>query len=546
MEVHHNGAFDPALTDTWAQRIETLLPLGLSNLFFFDGEQVRALAGDDEPTPEVKQAIRTLLGLELPAQLVKDLQLISRRSRKEISNQVTVEKINALEKELEALKSERGAINISIGHETVEAARAQKALDEAKSLFESQGGTLYQKRDELERERALVTQELDTARDQLRTLAEGVLPLMQVAGLLQSTLARAEKELSFQSNAIIVELLQERDQLLLEYLRDSGSPASLLATTQSFPISDLEDRQKDIQGEPYLGVSEEDVSLLRDVSNHRLPSEVKSSKQLVEVIEKAKARLQYIDQLLVSAPAPTDAMRLLAGVETATEKRSNALAQMEILQYELDGFEQQIAVKQHELKIALNQVFSTQQVQTEEARLITASERAIAVMNKYKERLKANKLTELERLVTDRFRHLARKDDLIHLVEIDSDNFSLMLYDNQGKRIPRNRLSAGEQQLLAVSFLWGLAEASGRSLPVVIDTPLARMDSTHRTNLVTRYVPHVSHQVIVLSTDVEVDRNYYKVLQDMGAIDRSYHIQYNAEERRSKVMDGYFWKEGTA
>jgi DNA sulfur modification protein DndD len=40
-------------------------------------------------------------------------------------------------------------------------------------------------------------------------------------------------------------------------------------------------------------------------------------------------------------------------------------------------------------------------------------------------------------------------------------------------------------------------------LPAVIDTPMARLDSAHRQNLVERYFPHASHQVIVLSTDSE-------------------------------------------
>jgi len=54
--------------------------------------------------------------------------------------------------------------------------------------------------------------------------------------------------------------------------------------------------------------------------------------------------------------------------------------------------------------------------------------------------------------------------------------------------------------------LWGLARASARPLPAVIDTPMARLDAAHRQHLVERYFPNASHQVIVLSTDTEVDR----------------------------------------
>ena len=92
-----------------------------------------------------------------------------------------------------------------------------------------------------------------------------------------------------------------------------------------------------------------------------------------------------------------------------------------------------------------------------------------------------------------------------------------------------------------MSFLWALALLSGRNLPVVIDTPLSRMDSKHRDKLVELYFPCASHQVVLLSTDVEIDEHYFKSLNEMGAIDRCYHIQYDTQTRSSQIHDGYFW-----
>ena len=89
-------------------------------------------------------------------------------------------------------------------------------------------------------------------------------------------------------------------------------------------------------------------------------------------------------------------------------------------------------------------------------------------------------------------------------------------------------------------MLWGLARASARPLPAVIDTPMARLDAAHRQNLVERYFPHASHQVVILSTDTaEVDRQYYQMLQP--AIARAYHLHYD-EETRSTTGE-YFWKD---
>lgn len=69
-------------------------------------------------------------------------------------------------------------------------------------------------------------------------------------------------------------------------------------------------------------------------------------------------------------------------------------------------------------------------------------------------------------------------------VEIDPETFGITLFDTTGVVLPKERLSEGEKQIFAISILWGLAKASPRPLPAIIDTPMARLDSEHRTNLV--------------------------------------------------------------
>jgi DNA sulfur modification protein DndD len=79
------------------------------------------------------------------------------------------------------------------------------------------------------------------------------------------------------------------------------------------------------------------------------------------------------------------------------------------------------------------------------------------------------------------------------------------------------------------------------SLPAVIDTPLARLDATHRRRLVERDFLHASHQVVIFSTDTAVDREYYRLLQPVVA--RAYHLNYGDRARMTVGELGYFWKE---
>jgi DNA sulfur modification protein DndD len=135
---------------------------------------------------------------------------------------------------------------------------------------------------------------------------------------------------------------------------------------------------------------------------------------------------------------------------------------------------------------------------------------------------------------------LAHKEGLVGGVEIDRTTLDLRVRDQAGRWVERDRLSAGEQHLLAVALLWGLASASGRPLPVVIDTPLGRLDAEHRRRLLDRYFPHASHQVILLATDAELDAGHLAALRARDLVECSYLIRYDADRRASVVEPGYF------
>ena len=100
------------------------------------------------------------------------------------------------------------------------------------------------------------------------------------------------------------------------------------------------------------------------------------------------------------------------------------------------------------------------------------------------------------------------------------------------------QLSAGEQQMFAVSIVWALALTSGYKAPVVIDTPMARLDSSNRANFVMNYLPAASSQVLVLSTDEEIHGRYHDMIRDH--IVDYYTLLYREEEQCTSITHGYF------
>jgi DNA sulfur modification protein DndD len=207
----------------------------------------------------------------------------------------------------------------------------------------------------------------------------------------------------------------------------------------------------------------------------------------------------------------------------------------------LQNIEQEIERLQQDLNRKLKNYSEEAIDKIGDEHIIKSATKVQETLKLFKEKLTLKKLNKLETEVKDCFLYLLHKSNLINRVTIDSDRFKLELYDRTGQLFPKQRLSAGEKQLLAIAFLWGLARVSGRNLPVAIDTPLSRLDSSHRHNLVERYFPTASHQVILLSTDTEIGEKEVNTLREQKAIAQEYLLKYNPHQHQTTIEKGYFW-----
>jgi len=120
----------------------------------------------------------------------------------------------------------------------------------------------------------------------------------------------------------------------------------------------------------------------------------------------------------------------------------------------------------------------------------------------------------LQEKTFEMYRLLSSRSGLIKDITIDDTSYEVRIVDRNGHEIRKiGPVSKVEKEVFAVSLLWGLAQTSQLKLPIIIDTPLSRLDSTHRDNIVNNYFPNAGEQVIILSTDTEIDTNYYKALK---------------------------------
>ncbi|MFN6484114.1 MULTISPECIES: DNA sulfur modification protein DndD [unclassified Nostoc] len=527
-----------ALVNIWDEYIENLLPLGISNLFLFDGEQVKELAEQETPPPVVVEAIRGLLGLELADRLAVDLDILVNRKLKEVGNSKDLANLEEIEtkltqqqedyqttaEKLETLKNQVGELE----------QKQQEAFD--KFIFE--GGKIAAERNQLELQQDTKTAEIEQVRQSMCELAADVLPLALIPNLLNQVQAQGEKEFRHQQVQISKDLLIERDRRLLTWLNQVEISPIQVEKIQSFLIQDVDSLYaKTIQTEaPWLLADDESLSQLDNFIYHLQNSKL-SAKDKLAILKNKEEEIHTLERQVQTAAAPEDYTKLRQALEAAQNQVVEAKANYETIRRRLAELETIIAKSKKELSD-----YTVENIKHKNSEhIITSAAKVQETLKTFREKLTLRKLNKLEEEVKNCFLYLLHKSDLVHRITIDTKTFSLLLYDLNGKPVPKHRLSAGEKQLLAIAFLWGLAKVSGHRLPVAIDTPLGRLDSSHRNNLVERYFPSASHQVILLSTDTEIGKKEVETLRENEAIAREYLLKYDSTTRQTTIQAGYFW-----
>jgi DNA sulfur modification protein DndD len=192
-----------------------------------------------------------------------------------------------------------------------------------------------------------------------------------------------------------------------------------------------------------------------------------------------------------------------------------------------------------EIKLLYDDKAKSDLINLDKRRFVDYSLRVKDILSSFHVKVLDHHIKRLEKYILEAFNNLHRKKGFVKTIKVDTANFDLKIYEKKNKEIDTDKLSAGERQLLAVAILWGLAKASKSAAPTIIDTPLGRLDSEHRLNLVEQYFPLASNQVILLSTDEEINKKYHKYIKPFLA--RSYKIEYDQKINGSKLKEGYFF-----
>ncbi|MBT89377.1 MAG: DNA sulfur modification protein DndD [Spirochaetales bacterium] len=533
--IFRNGEFDDLLSREWYSAVDEFIPRDVSELFFFDGEKIEELANAESSSRIIRTGIYSLLGLGLIDKLGTDLRTINLRKDTEELDRKSSSKLKSLEDELSLLRKNRSQLQSSLASKNTKLDSQRNAEREYRDRYKNLGGELYDQRESHENTLRQLKDQLQQAKTDIGKFAEGESPLLLVQDLLQCAKKQSANEAKAISSRELLNGLEARDEEILAKFENHPKSEGLRKALRTILEEDRISRGQEAKKETPLNV--DSLTLLPFTPSYFADLQ-SSAKKLYETYSTMDEKLTSVTRLISTIPDE----ELLSEVATQLLASTN---EIELILAEMKGMERLIAENQKSIdskKMEISRLFKDQ-IDTKSRsdinkKIIRRSERVQDLLNKYKIRLIGKHIERLENLIRDSFQLLLRKDDLIKGIRICPDSFALVVIGNDDSTLPPDRLSAGERQLLAISILWGLGKASEKTLPVIIDTPLGRLDSNHRSQLLNNYFPVASHQMILLSTDEEIDRQYRDELEP--SIGKEYHIQYDDSKKTSTINPGYF------
>ena len=519
--------------------IQSIIPSQVGRFFFFDGEEIKAIAKQN-PEQAVINGINALLGFDVLEQLVVDLETLKRNLRKELPGAANsgllanYEELEKLETTLGSAEEEKKLYQEDIEGMYVYLEELEKDISEA---FK---GRDVDNRNEILDKIFHLDKELNAVENELQTLVGEVLALAFPSKLIAETEKKLGKEINtlkqHDQSAVINSLKNKFNKQLIKNLsleikekekiiKEISNAAELTWQDMDSGLTTKTSRMSNYFSDDQIKLAFTHIQDIKATTNREIARLV--GKQ--DALQKEKSELLSMQQLFDSGRYAQDIL----------DKKSNTLSQLSTKQHEMERVEAEIMVVNQEItniKNTIDRLESSLEISKDIQKELEEAESYQSLIKEFMNEARGRRANLLSKKTSDVIKKLAHKEDLISKVNIDEKTYSINLLDSKNNSV--SRMSAGESEIFALSLLQALGEVSNRKLPVVIDTPLGRLDYSHRKSIVSNYFHNVSEQVFILSTDTEIDQSLYNDLEPF--INQTFLIKSNKDKSSSVFPDKYF------
>ncbi len=517
-----------------------ILPIEIAKFFFFDAEKIVSFAQINTPEQrrDLSLAYSQVLGIQKYEDLKNELVRIQDDYRKASAKPQEKREFNALIADIDFKEGEIDRLTEEITNLEDDRVIKRHNSSELQSKLIREGDMMSA--DELVRLNNRKT-ELDTvlkdADDSLKDLYS-LIPFGLAGGLMAELSAQLETEKAYKQNKLQLEGVNDKTDVILGDIEDAKRklPFPIDIKTRNFYESQIRQLIK----KHFYNVSDESkfehFSTLHDFSQGqveefmRIIEKIKDSKSsfesLINKYNKAKAELYTIEKNIREAEKKAE-----------SDYVQNLRTRKENIDRQIDSIGEDIGKKQSEIETLKDQVIAHKKQKEILSKKINVSDQNRAVDNeatrlihtiqKFLIRFKEEKKKALAKKLEAKLQSYLHKTNLVKKVIVDingnGDDVDICLFGYDNKKIDNSILSMGERQMFASALLSALVDETEIEFPVFIDSPMQKFDPQHTKNVLTKFYPNVSKQVILFPLlKKELTEEEYQYIQPI--VSKSYLI----------------------
>ena len=576
--------------------LQSLLPPSLFDFFFFDGEELTEFFVGKNSSTSLKEAVLQLFNYDTFDILKKHLLSFQRNMSKSNSSLSEVQAIydEALER-VKEINSKIDSCNSSIlnKEELLDSLKTKKNLLDDE--FKSSGGILETERAEINSLINKLENERFTLNQEIKAFCNDILPFIIVSDLLADTKTQIENEDNIASynaikNKLSADVIEKSFNKIpnLNNCNTDYEEVAIAILENMFNSNELDNINE------ILMLSTDQKHNTLSIINKILTNKSTYSNNIKNNFIRLKSIANELKQLrdrlnsTISGELLDKYLENIAMVNNEIITVENAIVS---LHHSLESLNLELSNAEYHYTRAKNQYSASLQNNN----VLELSSNLTDYLDALLATLSKDKLKLIEDNFIEIFSLIIRKNEYVSSIVID-DNFDTTLYvardyasfeveniiTNLGindiskkyglmfiedlltkfnvssldevinhfnanptmelielrTKVNVNDFSKGEKQIYILCLIWALIKSSGIDVPFIIDTPYARIDETHRKALTLEYLPNISKQVIILSTNEEIDANLYNVIKPY--ICDEYLLLYNEKGRKTEVKKGYF------
>ena len=568
-----------------------MIPPSLLKLYFFDGERIAEYLLDDAQN-NVRDALMILSGndtFDIMYSGIKKVLVAGNAAEDTATREYFIRKSEKI-----SLDESRKALRESIDDLSAQADDKKAEVDRIKKEYAAQGGISLDEWKELNSSLKAEDEARERINYERKEIATDILPFVIVSSLLDKVRPQITKEHEYKTwQTLSKTLITDRfRKIISDTLSNSGQANYDEITSRICDniITYLVPDNGWKSFEPIFGLSEDDEMDVQTMVNRVSQFDVTRISELKHEHDSSLDRSQALRDKLQNSSID-NYQEYIKSLSDLNEEIFQLSVMIKTKQDELVNVEAQYQIAEKRL----GEAYKSLELDIKRKSVTSISSKAIVLLEELQAKIHGKLTKEVRADTLSALRLLIRKKSFIEDLEID-DNFKVHLLKNQiieikdiikihnrsgiegvkrslqkygyeslcktvnapkdSKDLTRylnsyskptvkvlmeisiDSLSKGEKQIFVMSLYWAMMKQSKCQLPFIIDTPFARIDTEHRTNIVDHFFKRLPGQLLILSTNEEINAKHMQAMSD--SISNSFMLEFGEDKRTRIAENRYF------